>query len=204
MSNCIGPSWVMWPPCPPRCHCLLSHQVWQEPLGPHSLRAPLGCLPRLFSAPALLPVPFVLHAISLLLLLPAAVPAHHCGARCGTRPRLRHASLAAARTRGAHPPLLPPPPAAAGARTCYWRPPLFLRPFSGSGRMDSKVRRPEKWDATLHTSPSNPVVFLEFAIAGQPVGRAYFELFADRVYVLRDGSSEQHPVFLSCLTPLLS
>lgn len=47
--------------------------------------------------------------------------------------------------------------------------------------MDSKVRRSEKWDATLHTSPSNPVVFLEFAIAGQPVGRAYFELFADRV-----------------------
>jgi len=52
---------------------------------------------------------------------------------------------------------------------------------SGAGRPPPPPP-PGRWDALAHSNPSNPVVFLEFSIAGQPVGRVFFELFADRVY----------------------
>lgn len=94
------------------------------------------------------------------------------------------------------------PPASSAEHSLRGTPAAASRPTSRSCRRPLQLRRSaavaaqlllvimapqdrsyEKWDATSHTNPSNPVVFLEFSVAGQTVGRVFFELFADRVYV---------------------
>lgn len=121
-------------------------------------------------------------------------------------------------------PLLPGPPlplvtiVCFSSRCCSFPSAAALCPlWAAIPLVKMEARRPEKWDATRHTSPSNPVVFLEFSIAGQPVGRAFFELFADRVYVLRcclesvrsRNSSSPRPIILErfvrlCCTHILA